>query len=145
MIGFQAPFMVLYLIAYALAMASTALAVLLGCSVEDIKLAQEMLPVLFVPQMLFAGFFVVPELIPIWLRWAQYLCSLTYAVRLSLIAEFDRACGSDQANMNCMMLLKRSRAEPDEAWWYWLVLVALFVGFRTGAVVVLRQKASKFF
>ena len=40
---------------YSLAMASTALAVLLGCSVEDPKLGQEMLPLLFVPQMLFGG------------------------------------------------------------------------------------------
>lgn len=53
---------------YMLAMASTAMAVMLGCSVEDPKLGQEMLPLLFVPQMLFAGFFVAPDLIPIWLR-----------------------------------------------------------------------------
>ena len=73
MIGFQAQFFLFYPIAYSLAMTSTALAVMLGCSVEDPKLAQEMLPILFVPQMLFAGFFVRPELIPTWLRWAQYL------------------------------------------------------------------------
>lgn len=77
MIGFQADFGIFLAIAYALAMSSTAIAVMLGCSVEDPKLAQEMLPILFVPQMLFAGFFVAPELIPVWLRWAQYLCSLT--------------------------------------------------------------------
>eukprot|EP00980_Cylindrotheca_fusiformis_P025441 scaffold13722_cov64-Cylindrotheca_fusiformis.AAC.1 len=61
-------------------MASTALAVMLGCAVEDPKMGQELVPLLFVPQLLFAGFFVVPELIPIWLRWARYLCSLTYAL-----------------------------------------------------------------
>jgi ABC-type multidrug transport system permease subunit len=72
MIGFQANFGVFLMIAYGLAMSSTALAVLLGCAVEDPKLAQEMLPILFVPQMLFAGFFVTPSLIPVWLRWAQY-------------------------------------------------------------------------
>ena len=59
-------------------MASTALAVLLGAALENPKMAQEFLPILFVPQMLFAGFFVVPELIPVWLRWARYLCTLTY-------------------------------------------------------------------
>ena len=35
---------------YALAMSSTALAVLLGCAVEDPKMATEFLPLLFVPQ-----------------------------------------------------------------------------------------------
>jgi len=68
MIGFQLSFGIFYGASYALAMASTAIAVALGCSVEDPKLAQEMLPILFVPQMLFAGFFVTPNLIPVWLR-----------------------------------------------------------------------------
>jgi len=145
MIGFQANFGVLLLICYALAMSSTALAVMLGCSVEDPKLAQEMLPLLFVPQMLFAGFFVTPSLIPVWLRWAQYLCSLTYAVRLALIAEFNQDCGSDLADKNCEKLLVDVDADPDESWWYWLVLVLLFAVFRLGAVTILRRKASKFY
>jgi hypothetical protein len=74
-----------FAIIYVLAMASTAVAVLLGCSVsgksvssiqyipyitwmhssltkynifQDPKMGQEFLPVLFIPQLLFAGFFV---------------------------------------------------------------------------------------
>ncbi|KAL3922583.1 MAG: hypothetical protein SGILL_002124 [Bacillariaceae sp.] len=68
LIGFQSGFAMLWATVYALAMSSTALSVLLGCAVEDPKLGQEMLPLLFVPQMLFAGFFVAPDLIPVWLR-----------------------------------------------------------------------------
>lgn len=145
MIGFQANFGEFLIIAYALAMSSTALAVLLGCSVEDPKLAQEMLPILFVPQMLFAGFFVAPSLIPVWLRWAQYLCTLTYAIRLSLVAEFDRDCGSPEADANCQGILVRIDANQNDVWWYWLVLVGLFAFFRIAAVVVLRKKATKFY
>lgn len=43
--------------------------------------------VLFVPQLLFAGFFVAIKEIPVWIRWAQYLCSLKYSINLVLIAE----------------------------------------------------------
>ena len=75
MIDFQMDFFNYYFINYALAMASTAMAVMLGSGVEDPKLAMEMLPLLFVPKMLFSGFLVATELIPEWLRWAQYLCS----------------------------------------------------------------------
>ena len=57
-----------FAIVYALAMTSTATAVLLGCAVEDPKMAQEFLPVLFVPQILFAGFFIPTDYIPAWLR-----------------------------------------------------------------------------
>lgn len=144
MIGFQSNFGVLLAICYMLAMTSTALAVLLGCAVEDPKLGQEMLPILFVPQMLFAGFFVTPDLIPVWLRWAQYLCSLTYSVRLSLVEEFD-SCAPGQAETNCDNLLKNVGANADDTWWYWLVLVCLFVVFRVGALIILRWKATKFY
>jgi hypothetical protein len=145
MIGFQCSFFWFLLISYALAMASTALAVLLGCAVEDPKLGQEMVPLLFVPQMLFAGFFVSPELIPSWLRWPQYLCTLTYAIRLILVEEFNQDCGSEEANNNCQDLLVRIDADPDETWWYWLVLLSLFGGFRLLAVTILKQKATKFY
>eukprot|EP00978_Attheya_sp_CCMP212_P014746 scaffold37735_cov37-Attheya_sp.AAC.2 len=120
MISFQMNFFYWFFLAYALAMSSTAMAVMLGCAVEDPKLGQEMLPILFVPQMLFAGFFVATDLIPIWLRWAQYLCSLTYATRIALIAEFDD-CGPEesQAQDNCDNLQENVGAESDDVWWYW--------------------------
>ena len=142
LIEFQAKFALLWVIVYTLAMASTALAVLLGCSVEDPKLGQELLPLLFVPQMLFAGFFVTPDLIPVWLRWAQYLCTLTYSIRLALVAEFEDCAATTQS---CATLLDDIGADPDETYWYWIVLVALFVVFRVGALNVLRKKATKFF
>lgn len=141
MVGFTSQWIIFYLAIYALAMSSTALAVLLGCAVEDPKLGQEMLPILFVPQMLFSGFFVVPDLIPVWLRWAQYLCSLTYAVRILAVAEFDDRddCPS------CGEFLEAIKADSDETWWNWLVLLSLFAVFRTMALVVLRKKAEKFY
>ena len=145
MIGFQSSFGILLAICYTLAMTSTALAVLLGCSVEDPKLAQEMLPILFVPQMLFAGFFVAPDLIPVWLRWAQYLCSLTYSVRLGLVEEFSDCGPNQEAIAQCSRLVSDVGADPDDTWWYWLVLACLFVVFRLGALIVLRYKATKFY
>jgi ABC-type multidrug transport system permease subunit len=145
LISFKSNFGIFYLAIYALAMSSTALAVLLGCAVEDPKLGQEMLPILFVPQMLFAGFFVIPELIPAWLRWARYLCSLTYAIRIVLVEEFGHGCGSEKADEMCENLLVAIEADEDETWWNWLALVGLFLMFRLFALYVLQQKALKFF
>mmetsp|Transcript_26074 Transcript_26074/g.46209 ORF Transcript_26074/g.46209 Transcript_26074/m.46209 type:complete len:83 (-) Transcript_26074:985-1233(-) len=76
-----------------------------------------MLPILFVPQMLFAGFFVAPELIPIWLRWARYLCTLTYAVRIALVEEFGDGCPNEDGQDPCKQLLETVDADPDETWW----------------------------
>jgi ABC-type multidrug transport system permease subunit len=146
LIQFQANFGIFFLAVYALAMSSTALAVLLGCSVEDPKLGQEMLPILFVPQMLFAGFFVVPELIPVWLRWARYLCCLTYAIRILLVEEFVRpGCGGGKADIACQTVVTAVGADEDELYWNWLVLIALFVVFRLLALLILQEKAIKFY
>ena len=148
LIGFQSNFFLLTTITYALSMASTALAVLLGCSIDDAKLAQEFLPLLFVPQMLFAGFFVAIQLLPKWMQWVQYICSLTYGVRLGLLAEFEECANdleNDEAAKNCKIVLRNIDASADDKWWYWLVLVALFAVLRVMALYVLKKKANSFY
>jgi hypothetical protein len=40
--------------------------------------------------------------------------------------------------------LERIRADPDETWWNWLVLVLLFVVFRVAALFILRAKVTLF-
>jgi hypothetical protein len=147
-------------------MASTALAVLLGCSIGESKLGVEFLPIVMVPQFLFAGFFVAPDLIPVWLRWARYLCTLTYAVRILLVAEFEECAelsseclplaqlkGTGAAGLPecrddavpCWVLLDTVQADPDETLWNWAVLIGLFVVLRMVALYILRKKASKFY
>jgi len=147
LIGFQANFFLYHIITYVLAMASTAVAVCLGCAVDDAKMAQELLPLLFVPQMLFAGFFVSIDLLPSFLRWVQYICSLTYGLRLVLIAEFQDCADNDegQAQINCENLLVNQKSDADDQWWFWLVLAGLFVVLRLTALVVLKGKASSFY
>ena len=147
MVGLQSGFFYFLAIEYGLAMSSTAYAVLLGCAVEDPKMAVEFLPLLFVPQLLFAGFFVRTDLIPVWLRWAQYLCSLTYGVRLALLAEFGDCAKSDQfAVLNpCAQLLQVNQVEEDQRGLYWGILWMLFFIFRLGGLALLRKKATKFY
>ena len=41
---------------------------------------QTVIELLFIPQILFAGFFIRTTFIPVFLRWAQWLCSLKYTV-----------------------------------------------------------------
>jgi len=146
LIDFQSHFIIFFMITYTLGMASTAVAVLLGCAVDDAKLAQEMLPILFVPQMLFAGFFVNISLIPIWLQWVQYVCSLTYGLRLMVYHEFkDCADGSDKAAENCNELLDSLNIHDDDTWWYWKALFCMFCLLRISAVRILKKKSTKFF
>lgn len=130
-------FFLFTIISYVLAMASVSVGVLIGSCTEDPKVASEMMPMLIVPQCLFAGFFIATSLIPAFLRWAQYLCSLTYAVRLALLGEFGD-CDAE----SCVSLLENNSVDEMESYWYWLILLGLFVFFRLMALIVLKNKAT---
>ena len=85
---FQGEFFLLVLVSTGLAMGASSLALALGCSVATAKSAQELAPLMFVPQILFTGIFVSINIIPPSLRWIQYLCALKYAINLGCIIEF---------------------------------------------------------
>eukprot|EP00428_Durinskia_dybowskii_P079522 CAMPEP_0170435268 /NCGR_PEP_ID=MMETSP0117_2-20130122/43508_1 /TAXON_ID=400756 /ORGANISM="Durinskia baltica, Strain CSIRO CS-38" /LENGTH=533 /DNA_ID=CAMNT_0010695207 /DNA_START=62 /DNA_END=1660 /DNA_ORIENTATION=- len=55
--------------AFGLAMTSNSLAMILGAGLSDVKEVTELSSLLFVPQILFAGFFIRLNQIPIFLRW----------------------------------------------------------------------------
>ena len=145
-VGFDGNFGTYYLVMYAMAMASTALGVLLGSSAEDPNTAMELLPGIIMPQILFAGFFVPPELIPDWLAWVRYVCHLTYAVRIVLDNEFGNGrCPVDMEPNHCEKILDNVGVDPDEIWWCWIVLVGMFVVFRFLALINLKRKAHKYY
>eukprot|EP00429_Kryptoperidinium_foliaceum_P086743 CAMPEP_0176189528 /NCGR_PEP_ID=MMETSP0121_2-20121125/3476_1 /TAXON_ID=160619 /ORGANISM="Kryptoperidinium foliaceum, Strain CCMP 1326" /LENGTH=621 /DNA_ID=CAMNT_0017528135 /DNA_START=34 /DNA_END=1899 /DNA_ORIENTATION=+ len=119
-----------------LAAASTAL--LAACLVKDAKQAMEAAPGLFVPQILFAGFFIKMELIPVWMRWLQYICSLKWGMNILLHTEFKDVPGGP-------MLLEFNDVDEDYMWLYYLVLVLIAVGFRSLAAIALTRKAKAFY
>ena len=60
---------------------------IIGAMVTNVQVGVQLTPLVFVPQLLFAGFYIPIDDIPVYMRWAQYLCSLKYAVNLLLIEE----------------------------------------------------------
>jgi hypothetical protein len=146
MIDFKGSFATFFCAGYALAMGSTALASVLGAMAgSSQKLATIMLPFVLMPQMLFIGYFIVPDLIPVWLRWLQYLCPMSYATRIVLVDEFYRCSEDPFQNLGCELLLLSVEAEPDEVRGYWLMLAFQFVLFRMAALAILHRSAKKFY
>lgn len=128
-------------------LASSSIAVLLGCLVPDPKQAQEMVPLLLVPQILFAGFFIRTSQIPIWLRWAQYLCGLKYGINIMIINEFASNLPScdGEARDNCRQVHEDNNVSGQYLWVYILILAALFFAFRALAMFLLSKKAVRFY
>jgi hypothetical protein len=146
MVSFDASIWIYFLITFVVALSGTALSVMLGViSGGNPKVAQQLLPLIFLPQILFSGFFVSPSLIPSFLRWIQYLCVLTYGVRILAIEEFFYCSDNPLELSNCRLLLNNIEANPDDVWWYWLIVMAQFVFFRSVALVLLRKSATKFY
>merc|ERR1711988_480137 len=99
--------------------------------------------------MLFSGLFIPVQKIPQSLRWVKFLCPLKYAINLLELEEFAyvhqslAACASEHSDTYCRgpfspvpgdalreALLKNQSIEWDDATFYLMMLLCLFVGFR---------------
>jgi ABC-type multidrug transport system ATPase subunit len=135
MLALQGQFILHLLSIFLVGITSASVALVTGCAISDVKTVQELAPVLFVPQILFAGFFVKLSQVPVFLRWVQYLCTLKWGMNVILSSEFaDSAIGED--------MLRSNDINPDESYLFFGVLIMLFFGFRSLAVLVLYKKAS---
>ncbi|KAJ1420406.1 ABC-2 type transporter [Ochromonadaceae sp. CCMP2298] len=90
----RGPFINYVAIGFMLGMVSNSLALILGAGLSNVKAVTELANLVFVPQILFGGFFIRMSQVPIWLRWAQYLCGLAYGTKLAFITEFNSSLDS---------------------------------------------------
>lgn len=130
MMDLQGNYFQLVAAGFGLAMTSNSLAMVLGSALSDVKEVTEMSSLLFVPQILFAGFFVRLSQIPIFLRWAQYLCGMSYGVKLAFQIEFNpslESCRSSAAAAaNCSGLLSSNGINVND---FWVQIVCSFAIF----------------
>ena len=137
LMGFKANFFKFLTMNFLLAIASSSIGLFLGSCIEDPTVAAELMPALLVPQFLFSGVFIQVNLIPEFLRWAQYLCSLTYATRAVSLFEFG-----DCDTESCRQLLDANGAYEFETFWYTIILCAIAIVFRGTSMLILKKKAS---
>jgi len=135
MMGMTGNFVIHVLGSYLISLAAASTALLAACIVRDAKQAMEAAPGLFVPQILFAGFFIKMESVPVFCRWLQYICSLKWGMNILLWNEFEE----DER------LLEVNDVNVDHIWLYVLVLLAITFGFRIIAASVLTRKAKAFY
>ncbi len=148
-IDLQGRFIFILLAMFGLFMAANSVAVVMGAVVTDVKTVTELAPLLFVPQILFAGFFIRTSSIPVFLRWAQWLCSLKYTVNLVLLTEFNAdnaSCKTSQAAIdNCKQVLDDNNIVPKDFYISIIMLCVLVVFFRVVGPIILARKAKRFY
>lgn len=163
LVDFQGLFIYWVLNAWLLSMVAASIAVLLGSMVTSVETAMQLMPAMFVPQFLFAGFFLPIEDVPEFLRWCQYLCSLKYSINLTLLIEFNKQSEDELEKFNkdsvddvdCAnflmaskfpntCLLQRNEVNPDAWYIYFLILLGIFFLFRGMGLFFLIKKARDF-
>jgi len=129
--GLSGNFELLALAAMAVGVTSGASAKVAGAFFSDPETAAQLSPLIFVPQILFSGAFVPLSSIPVWLRWAQYLCAIKYGINLTTVLIFEplrdgSGVGADAA---VQAYMENQDISSDNNLTYALVLVGLWVGF----------------
>lgn len=95
------------------------------------------------PQILFLGFFIRIDQMPVFLQWVQYVCCTKYALNLAMLVEFDPSLAIDTVNeIQYRNLLIFNDVSKSNDWVYALILVAIFAGFRLVSLIILNEKAS---
>lgn len=149
LLDMQGNFFFTWMAAWSLSMAASSAGLMLGCAAQDVKQATEVSLLIYVPQMLFCGFFIRLQLVPIFLQWAQYLCFYKYATNLVLMNEFRvglPSCQtSDQARDNCSGVLDANDVNPDLFYVYILLLLGICVFFRLIGLFFLLRRAKRFY
>eukprot|EP00941_MAST-03F_sp_MAST-3F-sp1_P002942 g2942.t1 len=129
LVGFQSSFFGLVLITALFGLVASSVALLIGSLSRNVEVGIQLTPLLFVPQLLFAGFYIPINEIPEWLSWAQYLCSLKYDVKYYNEAiygceqvDYDKhECLAGQ-NINEIGLYPKIEVKPSDFWLYVLIL-----------------------
>mmetsp|Transcript_31393 Transcript_31393/g.83516 ORF Transcript_31393/g.83516 Transcript_31393/m.83516 type:complete len:586 (-) Transcript_31393:255-2012(-) len=133
--GFQGNFFLLVLTSLTMSTAAGSQALFLGCCVKEVETAMELAPLLFVPQLMFSGVFIDVDLVPVWMRWLQYVCPLKHSINIFSLVEFQ-----DSAYQQAIL----DRLDIREELWYvyLMTLAGIIVVFRTLAVWQLRKHAQ---
>lgn len=139
--GFHGTFHVHFAAYFFIGLASSSVGLFLGCSISNIKTAMEVTPLAFVPQILFAGFFIKMEQVPVVLRWLQYICGLKWGMNIAIANEFG-TMGVDLPGDIKERFFESNDIDESLLFVYVAVLVVLIVAFRSLSMWKLKSAAN---
>jgi hypothetical protein len=166
--GLHGNFALLVIYGWVLGIASSSLALVIGCGVAAATKAIQLAPLALIPQMLFSGLFLPVSKIPESLRWVKFICPLKYAISLLTDVEFQYVkdaisdCDSKYSTDCCKVCSNPSPVQQCEIpgqclqaqliraqsvdWDDWLTdlgaLIALLIAFRVISTILLWRKGK---
>ena len=144
MTGMNGNFAFILLSISILGVVSASTGLLLSAATSSAETAINILPGIFIPQILFSGFFVSTDLIPVWMRWLQWVCPLKYGVSLATISEFSTNVIPDNKAHDVELMINRSGINRDDWYVYGLIMVGIFFFLRILTGIILQRRAQNF-
>jgi ABC-2 type transporter len=136
-------FGVFFVANFLLTLSGNAIATALGAMIRDPKVSSALLTVAVLPQVFFSGLLVTTTLMPIWISWAQYLCSLRFTSGLVLLYEFEE-CGSADEDAYCEGFLTTYGLKQSQRSLFWGMSVAWWLVWQMLAFVFMRRSGRSF-
>lgn len=127
--------------------AATGYALVISSLVSDKQLAVTLTPVLIIPFMLFAGFFVNQENIPVWLIEFQYLSIFKYGYQALFLNEFydlDLECDDPSLPVAEQCDPIADFNSPEDLGASIGALCGLYVGCYLLSLIILKTVSSKY-
>eukprot|EP01084_Bolivina_argentea_P297808 513121_1 len=168
MVGCDSEFYELYISLLLCVICTGSFGMIIGCFANNAGEAMQLMPMAFIPFLLFTNFLVSLEQIPVWIRWIQWLDPFKYLVDALSITEFNNilkdwdcivheTTGQEVCDFlyNGNVYLKQIDAGYLNTYWLenfvttyeksvvvdWILLFVLVIGFRfiTWAILVHRN------
>lgn len=166
MVGFQGTAEQFFLFLLAIVMTGLtagSMGLALGCMFPNAEVAVSLAPVVIIPFMLFAGFYVDLDSVPVWLSWIQYISIFKWSLQALLVNEFFHAkfdCAPDEfisvqtpegtiqvcPVTDGKQVIATQGFETKDFSDYWIpiaVMAGLFVFFRIAALSLLTYQTKK--
>ena len=144
MVGMNGNFAFIVFSISQLAVVSASIGIFVGSSTANAETAINIVPAIFIPQILFSGFFISSDKIPVYLQWAQWCCPLKYGINLVTISEFTPSAVPDNRQTEADDLIYRSDISRDSWWFYVAIMCGMFVFFRVASGCMLAFKARHY-
>jgi len=144
-------------------MTAGSMGIMLGCMFPNAEVAVSLAPIVIIPFMLFAGFYVSLSSIPVWLSWIQYISIFKWGLQALFVNEFYNesftctpseyvSVTTPQGVYQVCPVTSGSQVLAEQGYDttsrkdYWIaigVIAGLWVFFRFVALVLLRYQTQK--
>jgi len=153
MMGLHGNYVLFVFYIWLMTQATVGMVIAICASVTDVQTVNQLFPLIILPQIFFAGFYIRIEQIPVALQWIQYICPLKYGLNLVLINEFrdvdylNAEYPGDGADIKALgsqgaFLLEQNQITASDEVVYLACLFGMVALFRSLAVTVLWRNAE---